>query len=195
MLHLDWSTCSLADVCFRLVGRTCGQNGGTFSSPKWSWKTPTLKRRHSSCHCHEAFFGENFSRLQILSKNIGFFKEEDSEAPPQNQPNQLKADEIIPWVFSSWSGFQTPRNCKKKTQENRQKHPSGKRSAYDHLMPAKISGRCNWIPTTQTQPLVLIFLLSSYFIWDRRKSGRFSHLNKYPNSAYTTSINWRNILV
>ena len=94
----------------------------------------------------------NFSWLQILSKNIGFFKEEDSEAPSQNQPNQLKADEIIPWVFSSWSGFQAPRNCKKKTQENRQKYPSGKKSAYDHLMPAKISGRCNWIPTTQTQP-------------------------------------------
>ena len=64
-------------------------------------KTPTLKRRHSSCHRHEAFFGENFSWLQILSKNIGFFKEEDSEAPPQNQPSQLEADEIIPWVFSS----------------------------------------------------------------------------------------------
>ena len=140
-------------------------------------KTPTLKRRHSSCHRHEAFFGENFSWLQILSKNIGFFKEEDSEAPPQLQPNQLEADEIIPWAFSSWSGFQTPRNCKKKTQENRQKYPSGKRSAYDHMTPAKISGRCNLIPTTQTQPLVPIFLLSSYFIWGRRKSGRFSHLN------------------
>jgi hypothetical protein len=53
---------------------------------------------------------------------------------------------------------------KKENQEHYQKYLSGKRSAYDHLTPAKISGRCNRIPTTQTQPLVVFFLLSSYFI-------------------------------
>jgi hypothetical protein len=55
-------------------------------------------------------------------------------------------------------------NCKKENQEHRQKYLSGKKSAYDHLTPAKISDRCNWIPTTQTQPMVVFFWLSSSFI-------------------------------